>query len=195
MGDADLIRIEERTASEVCRKYAPSAEAVALLADGPTPRAFLDRLIAGEHFADAEAFLAHALSKREAVWWACQCVRHVIGPEPPPKVAEALKVAEEWATVPGDENRRKAMPAAEAVGFDHPAGCVALAAFLSGGSLAPPTLEEVPPADHLTATAVAGAVQMAAVLSEPANAPEKHRRLLKLGIDVARGVNRWKEVL
>lgn len=186
------------TAAEACRGLTLGPEAAALLADGQAPRAlgaYLDALAAAGHFPDAEVVLAHCLPKREAVWWASQCVRAAAGPQPPPAVEAAIQAAEAWAAAPGDRNRRRAYPAAEAAGFGHPAGCVALAAFLSGGSLAPPDLPAVPPADHLTGDTAAAAVQLAAVLSDPARAPERHRAFLKLGLDVARGKNRWKDNL
>ena len=100
--------------------------------------------------------------------------------------------------VGGRPRRRQppqAFPAAEAAGLGHPAGCTALAAFLSGGSLAPPKLPDVPPADHLTADCVASALQIAAVLNDPAKAPDHHRAFLDVGLDVARGKNRWKDRL
>ena len=85
------------------------------------------------------------------------------------------------------------MPAAEAAGLDTPAGCLAVAAFFSGGSIAPEGLPPVPPSEPMTGTAVAGAVKLAAVLKDPARAPEKFAAFLKLGSEVAEGKNRWPE--
>ncbi len=160
-----------------------------------TPRIYLDRLReAGLHL-DLITFLAHSLPRREAVWWGCRCVRIAVGPEPKPEISAALKAAETWAAAPGDVNRRKTFPAAEAVGFAHPAGSVAVAAFFSGGSLAPPNLKEVPPADHLTGLCIASAIQSAAVLNEPARAVEMYQGFIEIGLEVARGKDRWKENL
>jgi hypothetical protein len=128
------------------------------------------------------------LPKREAVWWACQCVRPASG-----AAASAIQAAEAWVAEPSEARRRAAQPAAEAAGVGTPAGCAALAAFFSGGSLAPPDLTAVPPADDLTETCVAGALDLAAVQAEPEKAPERYRRFLTLGLEVADGKNRWKE--
>lgn len=197
MKDGELTRVTISKAADASAGpgRALSDEAGALLTDALTPESFLDLLIAAGRHVDAETFLARVLPKREAVWWAAQCVRLAVGPEPKPEVAEALRAAEEWAAVPGDANRRKAFTAAEAAGLGHPAGCTALAAFLSGGSLAPPKLPDVPPADHLTADCVASALQIAAVLNDPAKAPDHHRAFLDVGLDVARGKDRWKDRL
>jgi hypothetical protein len=195
MPDDDLRLVTAEPAAEVCAGRKLSDEARAILTEGLSTRAYLNVLTAAALVADAETVLAHALPKREAVWWACQCVRRAVGGDPEPAVGAALQAAEAWAAAPGDVNRRRAYPAAEAVGFGHPAGSTALAAFLSGGSLAPPNLPAVPPADHLTGDLVASSVQLAALLNDPVRAPDEHRALLEIGMDVARGKSRWKDNL
>ena len=120
-----------------------------------TPRQYLDLLVERQLHADAVQFLAHALPKREAVWWACLCARPVLGPEPPPAAAAALEAARAWVIDPRDEKRRATFPAAEAAEIGTPAGCAAAAAYFSGGSLAPANLPAVAPAEHLTAHLVA----------------------------------------
>jgi hypothetical protein len=87
------------------------------------------------------------------------------------------------------------MAAAEAAGLDTPAGCAAVAAFWSGGSLGPPNVPVIPPGESLTAKGVAGAVMLAAVLTEPEKTPEKYRRFLAHGVEVAKGANRWRETV
>jgi hypothetical protein len=92
---------------------------------------------------------------------------------------------------PKDEKRRAAMPAAEAADLGTPAGCTAAAVYFSGGSLAPPNLPVVAPADHLTAHMVASALTLAAVIKEPEKAAEKHAAFLRTGLEVASGQNAW----
>ena len=187
-----LAKITAKTAAEVCKHFALGEEAKKLLREGLTPGQFLDTLIEKQQFVDAVRFLAHALPKREAVWWACLCTRAVAGLNVPPKIAAALASAEKWVVDPSEENRRAAMPAAEGAEFKTPAGCAAVAAFWSGGSLGPPNVPVVPPGEYLTAHGVAGAVMLAALQSEPEKAPEKYRKFLAQGIEVAKGALRWK---
>lgn len=182
-----------RTAAEACSQIQLGEPSRKLLRDGITPRAFLDALVAAGHLPDALRFLAAALPKREAVWWACVCARQGYGTAVPPPAGAALQAAERWVADPSDANRRAAHPPAEAAGVGTPAGAAAIGAFLSGGSLAPPNLPAVPPPDHATALAVGGAVRLAAVLAEPEKAAAKHRRFLELGNAVENGTNRWKE--
>jgi hypothetical protein len=181
-----------RPATEVCKHFPLGEGAKGLLRDGLTVQQLLDQLLAKAEYQDAVRLLAHALPKREAVWWACLCGRAAAGAKPPPKVATAFQAAEKWAADPSEDNRRAAQQAAEAAEMSTPAGCAAMAAFWSGGSLGPPNVPAVPPAEYLTAHGVTGAILLAAVLAEPEKAPEKYRKFLAQGLDVARGTNRWK---
>jgi hypothetical protein len=185
---AELSKVAAKTAGEVCGLYKPGEKTVSLLGDGGmAPHAFLDALLAAGEEAEARRFLAHALAKREAVWWALQAVEPVLNPAPPAPHAEALATAKRWVTEPTESHRRQAWSAAEAAGFDNPAGMIALAVFFSGGSLSPPDLPPVPPAGHLTGDTVANALTLAGVLTEPVKAPEKHAAFLAVGLDVASG--------
>ena len=179
-----------RRAADVCRHAALSADFGAPPRPDLTAAQFLHELVAAADFPRAGRFLAAALPKREAVWWACLCVRQSPAAAGPQAEA-ALRAAERWAADPTDEHRRAAFAAAEAAGVGTPAGCAAIAAFLSGGSLAPPNVAEVPPAEHLTASAVAGSVALAAVAAKPEQAPQRYQKFFALGTEVARGARRW----
>lgn len=194
MSTGTLTKVTAKTAAEVCKLFPLGDEAKPLLRDTLAPRQFLDLLVEKQQFLDAVRFLAHALPKREAVWWACLCAR-VTAPTPPPPQAAAVQAAERWVADPSEANRRAAQAAAEKAEMNNPAGCAAMAAFWSGGSLAPPNVPVVPPGETLTAHGVTGAVLLAAVASEPQKAPEKHRKFLALGVEVGNGTNRWKEPL
>jgi hypothetical protein len=193
MSSATLAKVPAKTAAEVCQRFPLGEDAKKLLRDGMTPPQFLAVLTEKQLAVDAVRFLAHALPKREAVWWACLCTRTAVGPSPEPAAAAAVQAAEKWVADPSEDNRRAAGTAAEAATVGHPAGCAAMAAFWSGGSLAPPKLPVVPPGENLTGQGVAGAVLLAAVRTEPEKAADKHRRFLALGVEVANGANRWKE--
>ena len=182
-----LTKVQASTAAEVCRLYELDPEAAALLDEKSTPASFIERLMAEQRFADAARFLAYALPKREAVWWACLCARAVTSPETSPDNVAVLDAAEAWVYKPVDENRRKAMALAEKTPMDTSASWAAVAAFWSAGSMAPEDAPVVPPGEELTGAAVSGAVILAAVQTEPENAPEKFARFLTQGLDVARG--------
>jgi hypothetical protein len=140
---------------------------------------------------DAVRFVAYSLPKREAVWWAWVCARRAAGAEAPPKIKGALDATEKWIAQPTDENRRVLLPAAEEADMGTAAGCAAIAAYLSGGSLAPPGVQAVPPAPYLTARAVASAIVLAAVAGEPEQTQEKLRASLDQGLDVVNRIKLW----
>ncbi|HYT94445.1 MAG TPA: hypothetical protein VEL76_37365 [Gemmataceae bacterium] len=193
MSTGTLTKVTAKTAVEICKLFPLGDEAKKLLRDGLTPPQYLDVLIEKQQYVDAVRFLAHALPKREAVWWACLSVRAGLGTTLPAPQATALQAAERWVADPSETNRRAAETTAEAAGVGTPGGCTAMAAFWSGGSLAPPKAPVVPPGETLTAHGVVGAVLLAAVATEPQKAPDKHRKCLAQGIEVGNGTNRWKE--
>jgi hypothetical protein len=180
-----------RKAADLTPLFPLSDEAKKALEESLSVSAYLERLLKQQLHMDAVRLLAHALPKREAVWWACQCARSVLGANPPPRIAEALQVAEKWVKNPTEDNRRPGLAAAESAELGNPAGCACLAAFFSGGSLAPPNVPVVPPGETLTAQTAGNAVLLAAVIREPEKAPERYVQFLKEGIRVAEGANQW----
>jgi len=166
-------------------------DAKALLQPTHGPREYLGALVARSLHPDAVRFLAHALPKREGIWWAWVCARRAAGEAPAPPVKAALDATERWITQPTDDNRRATMRAAEAAGLDSPAGCTALAAFLSGGSLGPAETPPVPPGELLTAKAITGAVVSAAVSGDATQAPERFQAFIAQGLDVVTRLQLW----
>jgi hypothetical protein len=163
-------------------------EAMALLRPEMHPLDFVALLMEKALYADAVRFLAHALPKREAVWWGWVCARRAAGDNPQPKIKTALDATEKWIAQPSEENRRGAMAAAQAAELGTAAGCAGLAAFFSGGSLAPPEAPVVPPGEFLSAKAVSGAVIFAAVAKEPERAPERFKSYVAQGVEVTNRV-------
>ena len=166
-------------------------EAMALLRPDLHPLDFVALLMEKALFPDAVRFVAHALPKREAVWWGWVCARRAAGENPQPKIKAALDATERWIAQPNEDNRRLAMAAAEKAELGTAAGCAGLAAFFSGGSLAPPEAPVVPPGEFLTAKAVSGAVIFAAVDQEPEKAPEKFRSFVAQGVEVTTRLKLW----
>src|SRR5262249_39083448 len=153
--------------------------------------AYLELLIAQAEFPDAVKFLAHALPKREAVWWAWFCARRVAAADPPPDIQASLAATAKWILSPNHEKQRAATKAAAKATFGRAAGCAGVAAFMSGGSLGRADVPTAPPGEFLTAKMVAGAIQLAAVETEPEKAPEKYRAFLSQGVEVTRKIGLW----
>jgi hypothetical protein len=170
----------------------PPAQALQRPAFGP--REYLGALLEADQHADAVKFLAHLLPRREAVWWAWMCAKKGLGKTPLKEEHAALTATEKWIAEPTDENRRAALEAANAATLESPAGCAALAAFLTGGSLAPPGMAEVPPPRYAAAKAVFGSLVFSAVTVEPEKAPEKFRKYLSDGMELAERIALWESL-
>lgn len=183
-----LSKVKAKTAAEICGGLEFEAEeSKALLTEEISPEDYLNKLIEAELYPDAVQFLAYALPPRESTGWLCLCARQVQKPDPPQAEKEKLAAAEGWVKDPQDEPRRIAFAAAEDSGPDTPAGCACMAAFFSGGSVAPPDAPEVELEQSPTPKLVAGGIRMCAVLEEPEKADEKYRRFLETGLRVGRG--------
>jgi hypothetical protein len=175
------------SAEEAAKTVTLTPEATALLKPQESVADFLSALVAAELMTDAVGVMARALPKREAVWWACLAARTMVDAQTPPVVVAAIDAAEAWVYRPSEETRRAAMDRAQATKFDHPGVWAAVGAFWSGGSMAPLDLPAVPPAEHLTGIAVAGAVNLSAVMRQPQYAKDKLKSFLGQAVDIANG--------
>jgi hypothetical protein len=183
-----LKKITTSTAQEICT-LAAAGDFKLTAREGASPAEFLNQLLAAKNLDQAVQFFAFALPPREAVWWACQCSRGELRDPIPKPLQDAVEAAENWVRQPTEEHRRAAMARAQATDLKSPAAWAAVAAFWSGGSLAPENSPEVPAPPHLMGCAVAGAVMLAAVKSEPQLAEHKRARFLASAIDIANGGN------
>ena len=148
----------------------------------------LDRLTAGGFLVEATRLVAHALPKREAVWWACMCAVHTAPADLPDADRQCREAAEDWVRQQTETSRRTAFDLAQASGFGTPEAWAAVAAFWSGGSMAPEGQPAVPPAPHLTGTAVAGvscSCRRCAAMSTRRDA--RLHRFLESGRNIAAG--------
>lgn len=157
------------------------------VAGAESAAAGVDRLVAAGRHPDAVKLLAHALPKREAVWWACMCARAIPDASLPPEDAAAIEATESWVRRPDEPARRAAAAKADKTKFATPESWAAMGAFWSGGSMAPDGQVVVSPPDHLTATAVTGAVMLAAVRHTPEKRDERLERFIVSARDIAGG--------
>lgn len=184
---ANLPKIRVKKASVICQFLDLEDVSAQHCKDDTDTTLFLTRLIEHERYMDAIRFLALALPKREAVWWACLCARSTCDPKSLNDI-QALNAAEEWVYKPTEQARQKCGPLAESTQFKTAAGWTAMAAFWSGGSMTPPNTPKVPPAEELCGKAVGGAVLLsAATEKEVKNIDEKYKRFIVQGIDIAKG--------
>ncbi len=153
-------RLRFLTARQVFETFAAAGDDVAAAPTDEPPLDFLRARDREGEREDALAFAAYLLPRREAVWWACQCLRGlgVIATEGD---AAALAAAEGWVRDPEEEVRRAALDVAERLPPGDPATWLAFAAAWSGGSMVSADFDPVPPPPQLTAKAVRAALLLA----------------------------------
>jgi hypothetical protein len=161
--------------------------AASLVAQCTGTIAALQALEAADLLTEATRLTAHALPKREAVWWACMCARHTAQNPMAPADQRALETAEAWVFKGEDTLRRRAFEHAQESNFATPEAWAGVAAFWSGDSMSPFGQAPVPPAPHLAGTAVAGSVLLAAVRDPPDRRPARLGRFLASARDIAAG--------
>jgi len=191
MDAGPLSKVSAKTAAEVCSRYKLTDAARKRLQDGLTPRQFVELLLQAHGYEDAFDFLAYALPRREAIWWACLTLRHILGPDLPPLEQAALKAVVEWVLQPDEAKRRAAQAAGEAIDFKKPVGFAAMAVYGSSGSLGPPTFPEVTPPKYMTAQAVSASITLVSAKGESATLLARKRELVELGMTIADGQNLW----
>lgn len=172
----------------LCELTDPAKE---MVPGAPSPEAYIGSLTKAGLMSDAIRWLAQGLRPRESVWWACLAARAYVewgNTLPDPDVA-ALTAAETWVFKPEEENRRAAMAKAQDTGYQSPASWAAIAAFWSGGSMAPAEAPAVPPPQHLIGRAVWGAIMIATGSAPPPEVEKRQKQLLDQGLDIARGGN------
>jgi len=148
------------------------------------PVSFLRSLAKGPTPEEAVNFCAYLLPRREAVWWASQCVRALI-----PDLSEAeeapLKAAEEWVAEPEEEKRRDALRMGMEGDRMLPSTWVALAAAWSGGNMVINEQGGTPAPAHLTARAASAALLLAMAQLDPTRRAEYCQSCVERGIRIA----------
>ena len=179
-----------KSVGEICEAVGFDPEVSALASPELAPLGFVDALREGEKLIEAVGFLAHALPKREAIWWAWSCARDSAGEEASEAVQASLEATGRWIHEPTDENRRAAFDAAQKADVMTAAGSAGAAAFFAGDSLGPPDQPPMPPEEFMAAKAIAGSLLLAASV-EPEETFTRLAEFLDRGLEVAERVHLW----
>jgi hypothetical protein len=178
----------------VCELFEVSEEGLALL----NPEATVEEQIAvwrqANLVADARRLLSHALPPRHTLWWALLALTEAHRQKPyPAKVVDAVLGARDFVLRPTEAGRRRCHELADAADSTTAGGVIGYAAFLSGGSMAPPECPPVLPQSHLCGRLAGVAVYLASVHFNPAKYKEHLQHFLDIGLQVARGELSWPE--
>ncbi len=174
------------SAVKITEHYQPSEDVSKHLVDNPTPQKLISRLEQDQNYSDLVLFLAHALPPREGIGWALSCNKE-ISDQRAPYETRALAAAQAWCINPCEQNRRHAEKAAQKAKLQTAPGWVAQAVFWSGGSMTAPDTPVVPPPPWLYCQAVAGAVNLAAILPDGQKAAQLYPVFIQKALSIAQG--------
>jgi hypothetical protein len=148
------------------------------------PIDYLKKLMSKGDFLEALTFCAYLLPRREAVWWACSCLRDSLKDIPPTRIA-ILRAAEEWVNTPDNRQRLDALRIGTEADESDPITWVARAAGWSGGLLFshPQRPEPMPP--YMTARAVRIALFLGLSDVKPDERSARLKRWINEGIKLA----------
>lgn len=158
-----------------------SENARMLLRDDSTPAQYLDSLEKAGLFPDALRFLALNLAPDLSIKWAVACARELQSPEQKNQKDEPLEASERWIQAPNDATRRQARAAADRAKDRGPSSLIAMAVFMSGGSVASPAAPDVQPPPYTAQRMAGGSVQVTVVMDQPERLQERYRKALELG--------------
>jgi hypothetical protein len=181
-------KVSAATAAEICERVELSPESRAFLLPDLSPQGYLALLVEAEKIGDAIRFLAFALPAREGVWWACVVAR---SNQTDPGEADrlCLERSAAWVYEPVESRRRACMAAAESAKFNGAAAYAALAAFWSGGSMAPENMPEALPDPKLAPIGVGASVLLAITAGDPKSLKDRFTAAIARGVDIANGGN------
>jgi hypothetical protein len=177
-------RIRFAAARNVFEAFADLSYAAPPPAEDSAPLDYARALIASTRPAAAIVFIAHLLPRREAVWWAIQCVRALRAPKADD---DALRAADAWVRAPEDDNRNAALAVASAADWRAATTWLAFAAAWSGGSMTPPDQKPMPAPPSACAKAAHSAVLLAACAGDPLGVAQRIAACAEAGIRFADG--------
>jgi hypothetical protein len=174
------------TARDLFAAFPTARREITAKATDQESRGFVKTLAADGAWRDAVGFCAYLLPRREAVFWACLCVRalakdSVIAGEP------ILRTAEAWCVEPGERARRAALEAGRSGDREWAATWAAFAAGWSGGTWRAGADGDIACAPSQTAQGVRAAVLVAMCRVRMADRASEMTRLIEEAVRLAEG--------
>jgi hypothetical protein len=179
-----MSRVRFATARALYETFPKSVTRIAADPTDEPPIVFLKKLSEQAKLVDAVNFCAYLLPRREAVWWACGCVRSLLG-EIPQSQAAGLLAAEAWVYEPDNEHRQAALDVGDQGDSNDPVNWLALAAGWSGGMLVSHPQAQTAMPTYMTPRAARIAIVLGTVKVKPAERTARIQACIAEGIKLA----------
>jgi hypothetical protein len=157
---ATMSRVRFHTANALFEAFPELSKKISTPPSDQLSIDYLRGLISTTDFKDALTFCAYLLPRREAVWWACGCVRDVLSEIQPPR-SDALLAAEAWVSQPDNDRRQAALDIGTQGNEEDPITWLARGAGWSGGFLFSHPQRQVPMPPYMTPRAIRVALLLA----------------------------------
>ena len=180
-------KLTSEKASEIIDDEEFEAEALELLETDARPEAFIETLSAAGKWTDAVMFMARALPKREAVWWACVCAGGTDMLKKHKDEVLALKTAEKWTFKPTEENRVGAFLQSQKSNTPSIGTMSCLAAAFSSGKLSLSEGQSFEPDTTAFPKIISGIILISANDKGPEQFDTLLEQFLQQGINIACG--------
>ena len=187
MNDLNLVKASSQNAEVICKNVDLEKDSQPLLKPGETLSGFIQELLKAFAFKDVIGVIAQALPPREAVYWACLCVRDVLDEKANPDDVLAIKAAEQWMINPNENDRYLNLQMAEKLEHATAAAWVANSVFWSGGSITPKGQAKVEPPEGIFGKSICGAVMLASATEDEKKTQNLQQRFIKRGVNIAQG--------
>lgn len=187
----ELKRIRPDSLGQLCRHFEWSEKVSAFITPNANVFTVFNSLTNHKYWFDAATLMAHALPKREAVWWATLVVRDYLAfaaADTLPLEQAAINAVQQWLAKPEESHRLAANAAGQKAGNRLPSYWLAMGAFWSTGNITPEVGVVTPPPPFLYARAVAASIDMAAGFAGTKR-EEYYAKWLKMGLTIAEGEN------
>lgn len=179
-----------KTTAELARLAALKPPATDYLPLAQGPQHYAQLLLDNKQWLAGIAYLSHAITPRENIWWGWYCARKAAQPKQDPAELAALAAVEAWIAQPADDKRMAAWKLAEKTP-DGAARSMLEAVYWTGETENEATGEKVPAVPLVANKFVQGAV-LTAVYTLNANEPEAvATEFLRQGLEVANRINLW----
>jgi hypothetical protein len=180
-----------KNATEISRQAQIKIPAKDYLPLAQNARHYGELLVENQLWMDAIAYLSHAITPREGIWWAWFCARKASLPKSDPAEVKALALAEAWIAQPTDENRQAAQAASERLPSGSPPHSVLQAICYTGEVENDVTNEKMPVVPYLANKMVQVAVLSSVYALDPEKPEAIATEFLRQGFEVANRIQLW----